>query len=102
VLGYPGNGPFEATPARVGATQTTRSEDSYGNGPVIRQLTALRGKVRSGNSGGPLVDGAGRVLTTVFASTESGRPGGFGVPNSVVREALADSSHDVSTGPCSR
>jgi S1-C subfamily serine protease len=102
VLGYPGNGPFEAIPARVGATETTRSEDSYGNGPVVRQLTALRGKVRSGNSGGPLVDGDGRVLTTVFASIEGGRPGGFGVPNSVVREALADSSHDVSTGPCSR
>ncbi|MDX6616917.1 MAG: hypothetical protein QOD60_2008 [Solirubrobacterales bacterium] len=102
VLGYPGNGPFEATPARVGATETTRSQDSYGNGPVIRQLTALRGRVRSGNSGGPLVDDAGRVLTTVFASTEGGRPGGFGVPNSVVREALADSSHDVSTGACGR
>ena len=102
VLGYPGNGPFEATPARVGATETTRSQDSYGNGPVIRQLTALRGRVRSGNSGGPLVDGAGRVLTTVFASTQGGRPGGFGVPNSIVREALADSSHDVSTGACAR
>jgi S1-C subfamily serine protease len=102
VLGYPGDGPFEAIPARVGATETVRSEDSYGNGPVVRQLTALRGSVRSGNSGGPLVDGAGRVLATVFASTQGGRPGGLGVPNSIVRAALAGSSHDVSTGPCAR
>ncbi len=102
VLGYPGNGPFHASAARVGATQATTSEDSYGNGPIRRQLTALRGAVRSGNSGGPLVDGLGRVLTTVFASTRTGRPGGFGVPNAVVREALRDSASEVDTGACAR
>ena len=34
-----------------------------------RPITSLRGLVRSGNSGGPMVDGAGRVVTTVFAAT---------------------------------
>ena len=88
--------------ARVGATRATSSEDSYGNGPLTRRLTSLRGTIHSGNSGGPLVDGAGRVLTTVFASTRTGRPGGFGVPNDVVREALLDSAHEVDTGECAR
>ncbi|MGH2956550.1 MAG: MarP family serine protease [Solirubrobacterales bacterium] len=101
VLGYPENGPLTVTPARVGATDTVISEDSYGRGPIQRELTALRGEVRSGNSGGPLVDGKGRVLTTVFASTTGGRQeGGYGVPNEVVEEALGEASGEVTTGAC--
>jgi S1-C subfamily serine protease len=102
VIGYPENGPLTITPARVGATGPVITDDSYGRGPVTRQLTALRGDVRSGNSGGPLVDGDGRVLGTVFAATTQGKPGGYAVPNSVVAGALSDSSGPVSTGPCTR
>jgi S1-C subfamily serine protease len=102
VLGYPENGPFSISPARLAATQLTISQDSYGNGPVRRLMTSLRGRIRSGNSGGPMVDGAGGVLTTVFASTTSGKPGGFGVPNAVVSQALLVSGGEVSTGPCAR
>jgi S1-C subfamily serine protease len=56
--------------------------------------------VRSGNSGGPMVDGAGRVVTTIFAATTSGPRGGYGVPNAIVRARLAAASRPVSTGPC--
>jgi S1-C subfamily serine protease len=76
------------------------SSDAYGRGPVERSMTALRGLVRSGNSGGPMVDGDGRVVTTVFAATTRGPRGGYGVPNQVVRRALADAGGPVSTGPC--
>jgi S1-C subfamily serine protease len=102
VLGYPENGPFTIAPARVGATGTAISSDSYGRGPIRRSLTSLRGKVRRGNSGGPVVDAAGRVLTTVFAATLEGPGGGYGVPNSVVADALrkAAASGEVSTGAC--
>jgi S1-C subfamily serine protease len=99
-LGYPENGPFTITPARLGVTQTAISQDSYGRGPIRRDLTSFRGDVRSGNSGGPILDGDGRVLTTVFASTTRGRPGGYGVPNDVIVEALRAISAEVSTGPC--
>jgi S1-C subfamily serine protease len=102
VLGFPENGPFRATPARVGATSTVITEDAYGRGPVSRRLTALRGEIQSGNSGGPTVDGAGRVLTTVFAATTSGKAGGYGVPNEIVQDALGDSTGAVDTGPCTR
>ncbi len=101
-LGYPENGPFEISPARVGATTTVTTTDSYGHGPVRRPLTSLRGSIRSGNSGGPVVDGAGKVLTTVFAATTSGPRGGFGVPNEIVRRALQSGSGEVDTGPCAR
>jgi S1-C subfamily serine protease len=100
VLGYPENGPFTIAPARVGATGPVVTEDSYGQGPITRELTALRGEVRSGNSGGPLVDGAGRVMGTVFAATTQGKPGGYAVPNDLVANALNDASGEVSTGAC--
>jgi S1-C subfamily serine protease len=100
VLGYPENGPYALSPARLGETRDTVSEDSYGNGPVDRTITALRGSVRSGNSGGPLVDRRGRVVGTVFAATTAGYPGGFAIPAELVREALARTSASVATGPC--
>ena len=102
VLGFPDNGPFKVSAARLGATTSVVSEDAYGHGPVTRTLTSLRGEVRSGNSGGPMVDGQGRVLTTVFAAATSGKPGGYGVPNAVVSRALSDSTGAVDTGPCTR
>jgi S1-C subfamily serine protease len=102
VLGYPENGPFTVEPARVGSTGPVITQDSYGSGPITRQLTSLRGDVRSGNSGGPLVDAAGRVMGTVFAATTQGKPGGYAVPNGVVAAALGDLRGPVSTGPCTR
>jgi len=102
VLGYPQNGPYDVRAARIGPTATVQSQDAYGRGPVRRSMTAFRGLVRSGNSGGPVVDGRGRVLTTVFAATTgTRRRGGYGVPNDVVRQALARAgSREVDTGPC--
>lgn len=100
VLGYPENGPFAASPARLGETQTAISQDSYGRGPIRREIAFLRGRVRSGNSGGPLVDSSGRVLGTLFASTTSGPSGGFAVPNEIVLAALARATTSVGTGPC--
>jgi trypsin-like peptidase/colicin V production protein len=101
VLGFPENGPFDVRAARIGATRTALSRDAYGRGPIQRPITTFRGLVRSGNSGGPVVDGDGRVIGTVFASaTESRQPEGFAVPNAVVAEALAKASGTVDTGPC--
>lgn len=101
VLGFPGNGPYDVAPARLGATATVVTQDAYGRGPVRRLITSLRGLVRSGNSGGPVVDGKGRVVATVFAASVGGRRhAGFGVPDSVVRRALRSAGRPVDTGPC--
>ena len=100
VLGYPENGPYALSPARLGETRATISEDSYGNGPVERTITAMSGTVRSGNSGGPLVDPRGEVVGTVFAATTSGPAGGFAIPAEQVREALRHTGGEVDTGPC--
>ena len=100
VLGYPENGPYAVAPARLGDTRDTISEDSYGRGPIRRSIASLRGEVRSGNSGGPLVDSRGRVLGTVFAATTTGPPGGFAVPGAVVEAALEGPVGPAETGTC--
>jgi S1-C subfamily serine protease len=103
ILGFPENGPYDVRAGRVGATRTVLTQDAYGRGPVRRSLTTLRGLVRHGNSGGPMVDSRGRVVTTVFAATASAGPsGGFGVPNAIVRSILARASGPVATGPCAQ
>lgn len=107
ILGYPENGPFDVQPGRIGRTQTVLTQNAYGEGPVSRLLTPLRGLVRPGNSGGPLVDGDGHVLTTVFAGTVDATPrGGYGVANATVSRVLAEADANardgvqVATGHC--
>ena len=101
VIGYPENGPLAVIPARLGRTGEVTSDDSYGRGPVTRLMTPFRGNVRHGNSGGPVVDRAGDVLTTVFAASQgSGHPEGLGVPNDVVEAALRGRLAPTDTGPC--
>lgn len=101
VLGFPHDGPYDVEPARLGPTSTVLTQDAYGSGPVRRPIVAFRGLVRSGNSGGPVVDTAGNVMATVFAASVGGtRHSGFGVPDSVVRSALARAHGPVTTGAC--
>ncbi len=88
LLGYPENGPYVETPVRVGKDVSLIGRDAYGNFPTTRLVTTVRGKIRSGNSGGPVVDARGRVLTTAFAR-RAGNGGGYGVPTELVRKAIA-------------
>jgi len=63
-------------------------------------VTSFVGRIQPGNSGGPMVDTRGRVVTTVFAKSGEGF-GGYGVPNAFVRRALSEAgSAPVDTGPC--
>ncbi|HWF34686.1 MAG TPA: MarP family serine protease [Solirubrobacteraceae bacterium] len=107
ILGYPQDGPFKAEPGRVGITKPVLTDNAYGNGPILREITSLRGLVQPGNSGGPLVDSRGRVVAMAFAEiTNPARgtgPGGFAVPTSVIRSELgkARAAHgSVSTDGC--
>jgi S1-C subfamily serine protease len=102
ILGYAENGPLSARPGRIGRTIAVLSEDAYGRGPISRRITSLRGDVRRGNSGGPVVDSSGRVVGTVFATRLEGGAG-YAVPPDVVSDAIGRArSGPVSTGDCVR
>ena len=90
ILGYPQNGPFDARAGRVGTTQRVLSGDAYGRGPVERLVTSIRGVVRRGNSGGPVVNSGGEVVATVFAGRVGTEGVAYGVPASVVEGAVGE------------
>ncbi len=101
LIGYPGNGPLTVIPGRLGGTGRALSRDAYGRGPVSRNVTAIRGEVRPGLSGGPGIDGEGRVRTVVFAR----RPddvGGYGVPPATVRDVLEKVGREALSTECAR
>ena len=103
VLGFPQNGPYDVEPARLGQTREVLSDDAYGDGPIRRRITSIRGRVRSGNSGGPVVDNDGQVVGTIFAATVGGGGrSGLAVPASVVDDALRRADDRVQNGPCAR
>jgi S1-C subfamily serine protease len=105
ILGYPLDGVFNVQPGRIGQTGAVRTQNAYGHGNVGRSITPLRGKIRPGNSGGPVIDAHGRVLATVFAAiTNTSRPGGFAIPNNLVaaqvRAARRRQLRPVANGHC--
>ena len=70
---------------------------------MLRTITALRGQVQPGNSGGPMVDARGQVVATVFAALTGTRQGGFAVPNGWCAPrcgARRPAGAAVSTGRC--
>ena len=89
LLGFPGNGPLRVTAVRMGRTAGVGARDAYGRIELGRPVVALRGDVRSGNSGGPIVNADGRVVGTVFARRR-GSDDGFAVPNDRVGAAVAN------------
>lgn len=87
ILGYPQDGPFDIESGRIRAMQTLRSPDIYGDGAVIREVFSLRGLVRPGNSGGPIVDSAGRVAGVVFAASVTDDDTGYALTADQVSDA---------------
>ncbi|MBW3568450.1 MAG: PDZ domain-containing protein, partial [Proteobacteria bacterium] len=75
VLGYPQDGPFDVRAARVRGVLDAQGEDIYGGRGVRREIYALRGQVRPGNSGGPLFNLDGEVIG--INSQIYSRTGGF-------------------------
>jgi S1-C subfamily serine protease len=103
VIGYPLNGPFTAIAARVRDVREARGPNIYEDATVVREIYTVRAKVRSGNSGGPLITAGGQVLGVVFAAALDDPDTGFALTE---KEAAADvtagavRTGTVSTGAC--
>ena len=103
ILGFPQNGPYDVQAGRIRADQRLRSPDIYGGGTVIREVLSLRGLIRPGNSGGPVVDSAGDVVGVVFAASVTSDDTGYALSWQQVEQAAAAgqiSSRAVSTQGC--
>ena len=103
ILGYPQDGPFDVQPGRIRSEQRLRSPNIYGDGTVIREVFSVRGLVRPGNSGGPIVDSDGDVVGVVFAASVTDEDTGYALTAEQVSESAEagrNSSNEVSTGDC--
>jgi S1-C subfamily serine protease len=102
VLGYPGGGEFQATPARVRETIKLNGPDIYKTKTVDREVYTVRGTVRQGNSGGPMIDRQGQVLGVVFGAAVDDAETGFVLTAKEVNRQLAriGNTQPVATGVC--
>lgn len=103
VIGYPQDGPYTVGSARVRSQTTVRGTNIYGNGDVKRSIYAVRAIVRSGNSGGPMLDYDGRVLGMVFATALDSGDTGFVLTDGEISGRAAQgrtATTPVGTGGC--
>ena len=105
VAGYPENGGFNATPARVGSQWSANGPNIYQTGSVTREIYAVRATVEPGNSGGPLLAKNGKVYGVIFAASTTARNTGFALTADAVRPDVRAGAHatsPVSTRGCPR
>ena len=103
VAGFPGGGALTASAARIRGRISARGMDIYGHGQVTRDVYAVRGTIRPGNSGGPLLSPDGHVDGVVFASSVDDPDTGYALTADQVSTAAregAASGTPVDTGSC--
>ncbi len=103
VPGFPLDGPYRVSSARVRAMLDARGLDIYGQNRVVREIYSLATLVQPGNSGGPLLDTNGRVSGVVFAKSLEDDSTGYALTLNEAKPVLdkaASANSEVSTGAC--
>lgn len=102
VLGYPGGGPFTASPAAVIERFTALGKDIYNEQTGRRDVYALKANVREGNSGGPLLDTNGDVIGVIFARSTSYEQVGYALTTPNVIQTLNAAKQSPSSAGSTR
>jgi S1-C subfamily serine protease len=102
VFGHPfGQAPVALSPAVVVRRVTTDIGDIYDRPAAPRQILVLAAALDPGDSGGALVNGAGKVVGVAFATSSIRRGTAFAVASEELGPVLAQPrTGAVSTGPC--
>lgn len=103
VVGYPNNGPLSLEPARIRDEHALVGRDIYGENETTRDVLSVRGSVRQGNSGGPLIADDGTVYGVIFAASMTDPNTGYALTYTEVARAIEQGTtaeEPVSTGRC--
>ena len=103
VAGFPENGPYTISPSRVREKINARGLDIYDSNSVVREVYSVRGIVREGNSGGPLLDANGDVVGMIFARSATDGETGYALTRSEISDELqagAKNRTPQTTGQC--
>ena len=105
VQGYPGGGPFTSGSARILSEGTVPVPDIYDGSSSPRDIYAIAGIVRPGNSGGPLLSTSGEVAGIVFARSDTDDNVGYAMTPAELLPVMAQIdalSTPVASGSCTR
>jgi S1-C subfamily serine protease len=103
VAGYPLSGPFAMTPVRVRTVVEARRDDIYGNSGSTREVYIVRGTVRRGDSGGPLIATDGTVLGMIFGADENQSSNGYALTAEDLAAAISAAeglTDPIAAGDC--
>jgi S1-C subfamily serine protease len=103
VAGFPNDGPFRASAARVRQVIRASGEDIYGQPGAVREVYSLFVTVEPGNSGGPVLDADGTLVGVVFARSLDDQATGYALTLDEVHSTILTAegaSSEVSTGAC--
>ncbi len=103
VAGYPNDGPFRISAARVRQVIKASGEDIYARPGVERQVYSLYVTVEPGNSGGPVLNAQGQVVGVVFARSLDDKATGYALTLDEARSTILageQATSPVSTGGC--
>ena len=103
-VGFPLGAGLTYSPGRVQSDFTLHGPDIYDDQTVTRGVYTVLADIRSGNSGGPLLDTDGQVVGVVFGAAIDRPDVGFVLTaaevESTVEQGLASRTDAVATGAC--
>jgi S1-C subfamily serine protease len=105
VAGYPNGGRLRTTPVSISSEFESIGKDIDNEGEVNRDVIVFGGKIKPGNSGGPLFNEIGQVIGMVFAADAQNEDTGYALTPNEITSFLSQERFKVEkigTGSCAK